>query len=536
MQRILNVIGWIGTALVIAAVAIRVMQPEWDRYAMYMAWAGLICVLLYPIGQWREIASQMSRRQSKYATMALTSVLVMVGILIAVNYLSNRRNARWDLTEGSVHSLSEQSERILSDLDAPLRLVVIDRGTQLEGHRDRMSMYDNASNQVSVEYLDAERDPLRAEQYEVEVIPTIVAEYMDRTEKVTTVEEREITSAIVRVVTGAERKMYFVQGHGERDPSSQEGQGYGGITEFLGFDNVTVEPLVLAQQKTIPEDATVVAVVGPTTDFLDEEIAQLREYLTGGGKLLLTLDPAIGAQAKDTTKLLDLAREWGVQIGNNVILDVSGRSSSASVAVAAAPYPSHPITENFNLQTIFPIARSVTPASPAPEGTTVQPLVETSAEAWAETDLAALQSPGAEPTPDTEAGDLQGPVAIAAAASKAVAEPDAAADDNGDDAGTADAATDEENERQTRIVVFGDTDFASNDFGGLVGNANLFLNAVSWLTADANLIAIRPRERTDSRLTITQTQMDAVWWMSIAVIPALVVGAGIVSWSRRRRS
>lgn len=530
MQRILNIIGWIGTALVVVAVALRVARPEWDRYAMYMAWTGLVCVLLYPIGQWREIAKQMSRRQSKYATMAITSVLVMLAILIAVNYLSNRRNARWDLTEGNIHSLSEQSERVLADLDEPLRLVLVGRALELEQYRDRMTMYDNASPQVTVEYLDVERDPIRVKQLGVEVAPTIVAEYMGRSEKVTAVDEREITSAIVRVVTGAERRMYFVQGHGERDPKGQDGPGYGGVSEFLRFDNVTVEPLVLAQHKTVPEDASLLAIVGPTADFLDEEIAKIREYLTGGGKLLLAIDPAIGERAQELPKLRDLAAEWGVQIRNDVVLDLSGQSNSPTFAVAAPPYPTHPITDNYSVQTVFPLARSVAAAAETPEGVTVQQFVETSANAWAETDIAALQAPGAQPELDTAAGDVQGPIGIAVAASKPIAE--AADDDNGDPA----AGDEDETERQTRIAVFGDADFASNDFGGLVGNVNLFMNTVSWLTSDENLIAIRPRERGNSNLTITPTQLNAVFWFSVAVVPALVVVAGIVSWSRRRRS
>ena len=132
MQRILNIIGWIGTALVIVAVGLRIFGPPgWDRYAMYMAWAGLVCVLLYPLGQWREIAAQFNRRQARYASVALTSLIVVLGILIAVNYLSNRRHKRWDLTANSVHTLSEQSQKVLSGLDSPLKITLFDQSLPL---------------------------------------------------------------------------------------------------------------------------------------------------------------------------------------------------------------------------------------------------------------------------------------------------------------------------------------------------------------------------------------------------------------------
>src|SRR3954470_1793384 len=98
LQRILGIVGWIGTALVFGAVAVRFVRPEWDQYAIYAAWAGLACVVLYTLGQWREIVEYFRRRQARYGALATVSVLVALGIVVAVNYLSTRENKRWDLT------------------------------------------------------------------------------------------------------------------------------------------------------------------------------------------------------------------------------------------------------------------------------------------------------------------------------------------------------------------------------------------------------------------------------------------------------
>jgi ABC-2 type transport system permease protein len=89
---------------------------------------------------------------------------------------------------------------------------------------------------------------------------------------------------------------------------------------------------------------------------------------------------------------------------------------------------------------------------------------------------------------------------------------------------------------QTRIAVFGDSDFGSNAYAGSVGNADFFMNTVNWLTAQENLIAIRPREPGDSRLTITPQQMNTVWWFSVLLMPGMIVLAGIYAWSRRRKA
>ena len=94
MNRILSLVGYLGTALVFVALAIRFGYPAKEQWAYYLAWAGLVCVLLYTLSQWREIASVFSRRQARYGTLAATSVLVVLGILVAINYIGSRQNKR----------------------------------------------------------------------------------------------------------------------------------------------------------------------------------------------------------------------------------------------------------------------------------------------------------------------------------------------------------------------------------------------------------------------------------------------------------
>jgi ABC-type uncharacterized transport system involved in gliding motility auxiliary subunit len=483
-------------------------------------------VLIYTASQWREIRTSMQRRQTRYGTLASVSVIVVLLILIAANYLSTRRHKRWDLTENAVNSLSEQSEKVLGGLDAPMKFMLFDQNVNFDRHRERLSQYENTSRNIAVEYIDGDREPARTKQYEVQAYPTLVIDYKGKTEKVSTLDEREITGAVIRAVTGQQRKMYFVQGHGERDPNGSDGPGYGGLGGLLKGDNIAVEPLVLTQHKEVPADATVLALVGPTTDLLDDEIEMMKAYLNRGGRLLLMVDPGIGDRPQALPKLTGLAREWGIDVGNDVVLDVSGRSTSATLVVAAPPYPSSPITEGFRVSTVFPLARSVTPAAQAPTGKTVQKIVETTAAAWAETDVQQLRE-GSQPELNEDRGDKRGPISIGATVTTAAPEPPA---DGKEDAAKKDATP-----PQTRIAVFGDADFGSNAYGGSVGNADFFMNTVNWLTAQENLIAIRPRQAGDSRLTVTPQQMSAIWWFSVAIMPLMIIAAGFFTWSRRRR-
>src|SRR5207247_10910057 len=125
VTRILSAVGWLGMALVLAALAIRFGMPAKEQYAYYLAWGGLVCVLAYTLGQWREIASMFSGRQARYGTLAGVSVLVVLGILVAINYIGSKQNKRWDLTA------SKQ-----------------DRKSGVEGKQEEMSGRETARNKV----------------------------------------------------------------------------------------------------------------------------------------------------------------------------------------------------------------------------------------------------------------------------------------------------------------------------------------------------------------------------------------------------
>src|ERR1700712_5176192 len=240
-NRIFSIVGWVGTALVFAAVAIRFGMPAREQYAYYLAWAGLVCMLLYIASQWREIGSFFSRRQARYGTLAVTSVLIVAGILIAVNYIGKRQNKRWDLTVAKQFSLSEQSRNVLAKLDSPLEIQAFDREPQFQMYRDRLDGYTYASKQVKTEYIDPEKKPLAAQQNGVAQLGTVVFKYKGRTEKVTSSTEQDITNGIIKIVSGQQRKVYFTSGHGEKDPTSSERDGYNSIAGALGGENYSVE-------------------------------------------------------------------------------------------------------------------------------------------------------------------------------------------------------------------------------------------------------------------------------------------------------
>ena len=531
LQKILSILGWVGTALVFIAVAVILLGragtltilPEQDRYITWAAYAGLVLVLLYTLGQWRDIANYFRRRQARYGAIATAGVLAALVITVLVNYLSARQNKRWDLTANRQNSLSEQTVKVLQGLNSPVKFTVFDRQTDLDRFRNRLNEYAYQSRQVSVEYIDPDTKPVIAKEYEIQQYGTVVVEYMGRRERVTSDAEQELTNGLIKTMSEKERKVYFLQGHGEKEPNRTERDGYSALSGMLRRDNYMVERLVLAQQKEVPDDATVVVIAGPTTDVLPQEAEALRRYLAKAGKLMVLLEPPLGNQPASLPNVDAIIKEWGITVGNNLIVDVSGATNDPSMAVAAT-YPLHAITEQFATLTIYPSARTVEPVSGGVNGRNPTTIVETSRASWAESNLASLKT-GVQM--DAEGGDKAGPLSVAVAVSAPAA------------GATTPAATDakpstDTAKPETRVVVFGDSEFAENAYAGVPGNPNLFANAINWLAQQEGLIAIRPTEAADRRVTMTPGQQWIALWTSILLLPGAVLAVGLFTWWRRR--
>ena len=430
LRRILGLLGWLGVALVLAAVAIRFLKPEWQTWGFRLAMAGLVCTLVYMLSQWREIVRSFSGRQARFGTLAVASAVVVLAILTALNYLASRHNKRWDLTATKEFSLSEQTKKVLHGLTKPVYVRVFAAPDDFTRFRERLDEYQYNSKQLTVEYIDAVKRPAIANQYKVQSLGTVVLEYEGRTERVTSDGEQELTNGLIKLVQGTQHKVYFVQGHGEKSSDTGDRGGYTTIAAALGSDNFAVDKLVLAQVKEVPSDASVLIIAGPKTDFFPAEIELLKAYLAKGGKVFFLLDPPDRPDSPQLTNLAALVKEWGIELGNNVVVDVSGMGqmfgTDASVPVAAR-YESHAITDRFDLITAYPLARSVTPITGGTNGRHAQALVQTSASSWAETDIKRLMTSG-QVSRELDKGDKAGPVTLAAAASAPVTSAPAAPD------------------------------------------------------------------------------------------------------------
>ena len=523
MKRILGILGWLGVVLVLGAVVMRFLKPEMVELYQGLAIAGLVTTLIYTLSQWRDIGRSMSGKGARHGSMAIGSVLAMLGILIAINYIANRQTKRWDLTGGQQFSLSDQSKKIVADLKQPLAVRIYYQTGAIDAVRDKIDPYMQAGSKITVDYIDAEKNPARAQQDGVQQYGTVIMEYAGRSERITTLEEQDVTNAIIKLIEGKAKKAYFVQGHGERDTVSTDRMGYSQVATRLKNDNYDVAKVALAQEGKLPDDATVVVIAGPQTDYLPQEVEVLKTYLAAGGKLVIMIDVQAKPDAAPLTNLIALAKDWGIAIGNDLIVDASGmgRAFGAGPEVPVAMnYPTHPITDRFAAMSAYRLARSASPIEGGTNGHIAQRVVESSARSWAESDLASLKA-GVQVSLDPAKGDKPGPVAIASAVAAAATNAAASADASAP-------------KPESRVVVIGDSDFIGNDLLAFQGNGDLFMNMVNWAAQQENLIAIRPKDPQNRGITLTEGQREGIFWLAIVLIPGLFLAAGVATWWKRR--
>jgi ABC-type uncharacterized transport system involved in gliding motility auxiliary subunit len=327
-------------------------------------------------------------------------------------------------------------------------------------------------------------------------------------------------------------KIYFIEGHGEKSLGNTDVLGISAIEQRLKNSGNQVEGLSLIGLDKMPEDLDLFVVAGPTKGFQDEEIDLMLNYLKNGGRGLFLLDPDMTQRV--SRKLPARLSEFGIQVTNSVVLDPLNRIRSLA-SFSIQNYPgSHPITNNFDFITLFSLVSAVSPSKPMPEGMTATAILKASQRSWGETDFSVFSQDGGMPEKNINEGDIGSPAPFGVAASGRLKKGDGAEEGETDPKGE-EALDESSKQRDTRLVVVGDSEFITNQFAGTYGNHDLFLNMVNWLTSNEDLISIRPREEKRVTLNPSGLSLLALRWVTFAIIPLFFVGIAIWLYRRRRR-
>ena len=494
----------------LAAAGLYIVQREWNLPLQISVGLIVIGLALFAVLDPNRVRVALTGRQARYGSNALVMSVAFIGILVVANYLVYNNSKRWDLTEDKQFTLAPETLSTLESLPSTVKAQAFyTPRISSEQAQNLLDQYQfHAKGKFEYQFIDPVVDPLAAEQAKVTRDGTLIVSMDGRQEPVTTVNEQELTAALVRLINPEERAVYFLAGHGEYSPDEAGEQSFALARQTLESKNYAVKTLNLLAENKIPEDAKIIVIAGPRKPVSEAEVALLDQFLAGGGALIVMAEPLVVTDFGDEADPLAayLAQAWGINLGEDIIYD---QTSNQPFAPFAAEYGSHAITEKMQrITSQFPTVRSVSAGSPE-SGVSLVELVKTAPNSWAETDLAALQAQ--EPQLAFDDGqDILGPVSMAVAA--------------------------ENFENRGRLVVFGDSDFVADSAFTAYGNGDLFVNSVDWAAGQENLISLTPKQTTQRMMLPPQrVSLNLVLLGSVFVLPGLALLAGVGVWLQRRK-
>ncbi len=455
--------------------------------------------------------------------------LAIIGTLVLVNVVAAQTSWRWDMTAASEHSLSEQTQTVLRDLDQDIEILAFFPEGSGIGYEveDLLTEYAYLSPRISIRFVDPERQPGLAREYDVSRAYTTVLESGGQRRTISGYNlydfasqddpsqamfrgEQAFTRAIIDLTQSVGANVYFMTGHGEADLYEE----YSVLRAYLGGEGYRAAGWNPGRDGPIPEDADLIVIAGPTRDLHPQEAADLMQYADAGGRLLILADTMPGSN-RQFVNLAALVEHLGVQMRPDVVMDPArGYYMDPMSPVPRMDY--HPVTKKLidhGLLVVLPRARSFVVVEDPPDDLSIQRLLFSSPDSWGEIDPA---------DEDERFEEAQGPLALAYAVARSA-----------DDAGEPPTEGTEISETPMAVII-GDADFISNEVFGFQGNSDLFMNSVQWLLDQTDLISIRPKEPVMRQIFISPTEGRMIFYGSTLGLPLIILVIGMTVWLRRR--
>lgn len=509
----------LGVALVslILGVGYYIVQRQWNLLFQLSLGLFIIGLAIYVAIDPGAIRQALSGRQARYGSNALILTVAFLGILVVINFLAYKNTKRWDLTEDKSNTLAKETLDVLKSLPGTVEAKAFFTSNSAlasskESAKNLLDQYTyNSGGKFQYQFVDPNKDPVTAQQAGITKDGTVVLFMGDTKQAAASVSEAEITGAMVRLMNPGAHVVYFLTGHGEYPIDGNTDQSYTQLATALKAKNYKVETLNLLAVLQIPADASVVVVDGPKKPLTDAEVKMLDSYLKNGGSVIVMEDPVVDTQfGTSPDPLADyLSQTYGVTLTNDVVVDVYGYQAFQNPFFAIGyKYATHAITQKMNtMGTGFQRARSITLDPVVASDDTKTGLIQTVDQSWGETDMASIQDNAMKFDQGT---DIAGPVSLAAVI--------------------------EGSTKNSRLIVFGDSDFSTNAYYGFYGNSDMMINSIDWAAKEENLINLTPKNTVDRTLVQPQSYtMGLILLGSLVVLPGIVLVAGIGSWISRKR-
>ncbi|MFN7500764.1 MAG: GldG family protein [Dolichospermum sp.] len=536
-NKLWKLIFWLGPFLITAGLTIRLTSVNSRIIPLSLIITGAVICALWVVVQTQQ-SKWWQKRSTQSTTNALIATLSVLVILGLINFLGIRYHLRLDLTDTQLFTLSPQSRELVSNLPETMKVWLFTKEKNSQD-QELLDNYHRQSNKFKFEYVDPELKPGLVDRFGVKDYGEVYLEFQTKRQLVQRISEDErlseikLTNRLQQMINPKTAKVYFLQGHSEHPLSGSKGAISKAIQGLID-KNFTISTLNLAERPQVPNDADVVIVAGPQKELLTGEVTTLQNYLNRGGNLLLMIDP------NTNPKIDTLLKEWGVRLDNRLVIDNSGESLQLGPAtILVTEYGQHPITQDFaNNISVYPLTRplEIDPVS----GVESMVLLKTKPypNSWAESDQKS------EKLEFNEDKDLKGPLTLGVALTRKLLNSPTAIPNPIPTAQNSPTTipnpipttrTSPTTAKESRLVVFGNSNFATDSLFEQQLNGDVFLNTVSWLSQqDEKLLSIRPKEPKNRRIIISNLEANLLTISAVILLPLLGLLTGFIIWWKRR--
>lgn len=534
----------------------------------------------------------LANKRIRYGSNTVVVIVLIIGILMLVNYLSSRRFLRADLTEDKRYTVSKATKNVIKGLDDIVTINAYFSTEPAEVNRirrdvkDVLDEYDAFSQKLKIKFIDpGDFDDTQKQELRFKGIPevpinvvqkdkavianvymAIAISYGGQEEVIPIVQstsnlEYELTSTILKVTTKEAKTIGFLAGHDEFDINAQA-QGQQQLRELLDKSakgQYNISTVDLKAGDSVDQSVTTLVVAGPKQELTEREKYEIDQFIMRGGRAIFLIDPVTmqpqTVQATPlSTGLNDLIEHYGVKLGNNIVADLRFHDSvqlQQGFVRVVQPYPyfvkiakdnfskENAITSQLEALTL-PWTSSLEILTK--EGVTTTPLAKTSEFGRSSQGFYNLMPGTLIPNVDTQV------YTVAAAiegkfksfyAGKDIPSVETTTN-NGDEADESSSEKEDTEERatitdsaQTQIIVVGTSQFLSQLNRNSV---DFFLNSLDWLTLGETLIGIRSHTITDRPIKdASGIEKNFIKYFCTIGIPLLVVIIGLIRYLLKGR-
>lgn len=489
----------------------------------------------------------------------LLTGLIGLAILLMLNYLSSRHYKRSDWTSDELFTLSEQSQRMLQDLDQDVTVYVfLSQGEQdFADVQTLLEEYLAHTDRMTVEWVDPDREQSRYKvlteklgidswspgPYTLATVPIVVtsggrkwkverhqliSENFDSYDdpdgvKLDLQSERALTGAILQVTSGSPTVVCLAQGHGEWELGAVGPRSFSAVVRELQWEKIKVETFELRDGQTVPESCHALFLVGPQRPYEEAEVQVVDDFIASGGHVLLAFDPVVKKEELLPSGFEQSLLNRGIVLNADIVIETDATQllpDSPGDIFYATALATHRVTDKIRQRGGGVFLASVRSVDAA-EGSDAEVLIHSSPLARAETDLQKAIAKGQEPP------DLEKPVPLGVAWEYVppLEELDAQK-----------AEKDSDGPKPGRLLVFGDADWLSAELleNASFANIDLLSSVAGWLTQRDALIDIPPRKAKARPLVMSDQDLHNLFFRIVVLLPlaALISGFG-VWWARR---